>query len=504
MTFPSPKAQDLLSPHNVKGSKRLLTLQHNVGELYRALERRAYAQRRESSIEDNDDDDDDISIASRTPSPPPGDSMDVDGDHISKYDEYVRGPAREVITVETRIKPSNKGFALLAKMGWTEGKPLGLSEDGRVDPIPFQIKNDLTGLGKTNQDVRMIETTVSQRRELDSERQTKETEEQRRVREEHVARRTALDTEISSTLRAFYCELCDKQFKNVAQYDEHTNSYAHHHKARLKDMQANARIIPREELDRRKEKERKREEKELRKIAAAAGIKMPKSAATTITPTSADAQPGSDMDVEPKQSGFRQAGWASVSSASNLSSAPAGQSSQSAGGRGGWNTVGNATVTSAPLPPPSNPPPSSGGWSTASNPPSSHPSHTTSFRTGGWTSLDTGSSHIPPPPTHIPLPPSPPPEFSAPGQHAAPPPPSSQRGGWSSSGFSSTAPPPMPPASRGGWSTPGSLPSVPAPANTPLPAAPPMAQRLPVAAAAPPPPKNPRSSWQNFQKSKRK
>ncbi len=54
---------------------------------------------------------------------------------------------------------------------------------GRVDPIPFQMKSDSTGVGKINQDVRMIETTVSQRRELDSERQHKETEDQRRARQ---------------------------------------------------------------------------------------------------------------------------------------------------------------------------------------------------------------------------------------------------------------------------------------------------------------------------------
>lgn len=54
---------------------------------------------------------------------------------------------------------------------------------GRVDPIPFAVKNDMTGLGKVNQDVRMIETTVSQRRELDSEKQTKETLQQRKARE---------------------------------------------------------------------------------------------------------------------------------------------------------------------------------------------------------------------------------------------------------------------------------------------------------------------------------
>lgn len=53
----------------------------------------------------------------------------------------------------------------------------------RVDPLPFHVKNDATGLGKTSQDFRMIETTVSQRRELDSERQRNETEEQRIARE---------------------------------------------------------------------------------------------------------------------------------------------------------------------------------------------------------------------------------------------------------------------------------------------------------------------------------
>lgn len=51
--------------------------------------------------------------------------MDVD-----KYDEYVRRPEREVITVDTKINSSNKGFAMLAKLGWIEGQPLGLSGDG--------------------------------------------------------------------------------------------------------------------------------------------------------------------------------------------------------------------------------------------------------------------------------------------------------------------------------------------------------------------------------------
>lgn len=57
------------------------------------------------------------------------------------------------------------------------------SNIGRIEPIPFFVKRDMTGLGKMNQDVKMIETTVSQRRNLDSERQRMETEAQRRLRE---------------------------------------------------------------------------------------------------------------------------------------------------------------------------------------------------------------------------------------------------------------------------------------------------------------------------------
>ncbi|KAL4243121.1 hypothetical protein ABKN59_000979 [Abortiporus biennis] len=331
------------------------------------------------------DSDDDISIASRTPSPPPSShAMDID-----KYDEYVRGVEREVITVDTRIKPNNKGFAMLAKLGWVEGQPLGLSQDGRVDPVPFYVKNDLTGLGKTNQDVRMIESTVSQRRELDSEKQTKETEEQRRAREDAVARKAAVKDEISTTLKAFYCELCDKQFKNVAQYDEHTNSYAHHHKARFRDMQLaqRAAINNQEELDKRKEKERKREEKELRKIAKAAGIKMAKPIAPVVaSPMSVD--PPSDS----KKGETKKSGWAT------LSSAPvAGITSSQPSHQSGWAPASTPANTSSS---------SSSGWAAVTAPPNVNapPPTTTpvrhdygpapSFRNAGWTSLDTGSTPL--------------------------------------------------------------------------------------------------------------
>jgi uncharacterized C2H2 Zn-finger protein len=81
--------------------------------------------------------------------------------------------------------------------------------------------------------------------------------------------------EITTTLKPFFCQLCEKQFKNVTQYDEHTNSYAHHHKARAKDMQAS--LKPKADqasIVLRKEKERLREERAIRKMAKAAGVKI--------------------------------------------------------------------------------------------------------------------------------------------------------------------------------------------------------------------------------------
>lgn len=71
-----------------------------------------------------------MSIVSRSPSPVLDKDVEIKDSNL--YDEHVRRPAREVITVETRIKSTNKGFALLAKMGWTEGTPLGVSGEGKL------------------------------------------------------------------------------------------------------------------------------------------------------------------------------------------------------------------------------------------------------------------------------------------------------------------------------------------------------------------------------------
>jgi len=82
-----------------------------------------------NKLDGDDSDDDMMSLVSRSPSPVPQDQMDID-----KYDDYVRGPVREVITVDTKIKSTNKGFEMLSKLGWVEGQCLGLSQDGVLSP----------------------------------------------------------------------------------------------------------------------------------------------------------------------------------------------------------------------------------------------------------------------------------------------------------------------------------------------------------------------------------
>ncbi|XP_057424509.1 uncharacterized protein LOC130718070 [Lotus japonicus] len=47
----------------------------------------------------------------------------------------------------TAINSSNIGFQLLKKQGWKEGTGLGISEQGRLEPVETRVKNNKRGLG---------------------------------------------------------------------------------------------------------------------------------------------------------------------------------------------------------------------------------------------------------------------------------------------------------------------------------------------------------------------
>lgn len=241
-------------------------------------------------------------------------------------------------------------------------------------------------------------------------------------------------------------------------------------------MQAAQRVTFSNTLDKRKEKERKREEKELRKLAKAAGIKMSKpptsaSMHASVPPTAVE----NSSEPDEQLSGSKKGGWATIGPSSMTALQPESSSpTGSAGGqttqpsRSGWANVSQPT---SPLPP----------SSTQSGPPPA-------FRTGGWTSLDTGSTQAPapvpvPPPASAPVPvPAPPPP-----SETAPLPPAPTRSAWSTvSTPVQTNASSDPAAARGGWQG----------TSTPAPTAPLTLSPPSHAGTAPPtqPPAEPRKS----------
>ncbi|TYJ05099.1 hypothetical protein E1A91_A12G142800v1 [Gossypium mustelinum] len=53
----------------------------------------------------------------------------------------------EALGSSTAIDSSNIGFQLLKKHGWKEGTGLGVSEQGRLEPVQAYVKNNKKGLG---------------------------------------------------------------------------------------------------------------------------------------------------------------------------------------------------------------------------------------------------------------------------------------------------------------------------------------------------------------------
>ena len=51
-----------------------------------------------------------------------------------------------------------------------------------------------------------------------------------------VKKEAALAAEKKEVLNPFYCALCDKQYANVKEMENHLSSYDHHHRKRAADL----------------------------------------------------------------------------------------------------------------------------------------------------------------------------------------------------------------------------------------------------------------------------
>ncbi|KAI9280458.1 G-patch domain-containing protein [Sporodiniella umbellata] len=259
------------------------------------------------------------------------------------------------ITMETHIPESNVGYKMLQRMGWKAGKGLGTSGQGRVDPVRVEMKDETLGLGKAYEYEETHTSSTAKRKALDSEKQLEETEVQKVEREHRVEKKQAIRKELEQVKRVFYCELCDKQYSNILEYDQHLQSYDHHHKKRFKDMKEATRnsAINQSEKEKRLAKEKKREEREAKRMQDAMQQAIQKNAGTDRTipkPTQA-----------PSTRSEGKGGWSSVTSDSNI--------------RGGWSSV-------------SIPSSSKGGWSSlpteSNNEEKAKSIPTSTTNKGGW------------------------------------------------------------------------------------------------------------------------
>lgn len=74
----------------------------------------------------------------------------IDEDHRAKGRSRAQlEEERRVEGMSASISSENKGFAMLAKMGYKSGQSIGkLSSNGIVEPIAIQVKTDRGGLGR--------------------------------------------------------------------------------------------------------------------------------------------------------------------------------------------------------------------------------------------------------------------------------------------------------------------------------------------------------------------
>ncbi|KAG2230444.1 hypothetical protein INT48_009190 [Thamnidium elegans] len=194
-------------------------------------------------------------------------------DSITRYADY---ETTVQVSMETHLPENNIGYKLLQKMGWCAGEGLGPNGQGRIDPIRIELKDDALGVGKAHElNTHHVEST-SKRKALDSEKQLEESESQRMEREFRAEKKQAIAKELQEVKRAFYCELCDKQYKKVSEYDQHLQSYDHHHKKRFKDMKETTRnsTVNQSEREKKLAREKRREEKELKRMQEAIQKKM--------------------------------------------------------------------------------------------------------------------------------------------------------------------------------------------------------------------------------------
>ncbi|KAG9296025.1 hypothetical protein G9A89_011877 [Geosiphon pyriformis] len=270
------------------------------------------------------------------------DEFDLFEDHESVFSlprghfpqAYLDTSNTEITSMDQHLPPSNMGYKLLMKMGWQAGQGLGRLQQGRRDPIRIETKSDSLGVGKQEEENYYHLTSTSKRKALDSEKIAEETETERRNRQTKVQKQETIKKELEIINAAFYCSLCDKQYSKISEYETHLSSYDHNHRKRFKDMKEISRST---KVDKKREKERKREEKELARIQQAALQKAEKNNINIVGRNQVDVSHKQVDNKSSEDAMNRQKSASGSKTWSTMSSEPPSKISNNAS-QGGWNS----------------------------------------------------------------------------------------------------------------------------------------------------------------------
>jgi len=182
---------------------------------------------------------------------------------MGRLEQTFDGTGVEQASLDLFLPSSNRGYALLKRMGWREETGLGKRADGRREPVRMAEQYATLGLGKAGEYEEKAEVATESRKALTTEVIAAEDDDARQRREEQVAREEGIREKLKEETAAFYCEVCDKRYVKVKEFENHLSSYDHHHRKRFKEMRET-------EKARAKAKEKPRKEKKDPALLAAA------------------------------------------------------------------------------------------------------------------------------------------------------------------------------------------------------------------------------------------
>jgi hypothetical protein len=142
---------------------------------------------------------------------------------------------------------------------------LCIRKSGITEPIKANSSENNVGVGKQQEYDNIVVEVTKDRKRMDIE--IDQTSDVKRQRLENAEKESALNSDLKTMNKEFYCELCDKQYKNVQEMANHLDSNDHYHKKNFKEMkQSTADLFnPSESRDAIRKREEVQMEREIKK-----------------------------------------------------------------------------------------------------------------------------------------------------------------------------------------------------------------------------------------------